>query len=69
MCESVCLAVRDHTLTELIKMCIHTICSWNGTHQSSLEKSCPLVGQTSQTAYIILKYTNALVEHLKLVFI
>lgn len=43
------------SLTELIKVCVHSIWPRNGAHKSCFEECCPFVSKTSQTANIILQ--------------
>lgn len=58
-------------LTEAIKVCVHSIWSGDGTHQSGLQKGGPFVGQAPEATHVILQHTTAvsavqLVQHLSL---
>lgn len=44
------------TLTKLIKVCVQSVCSGDGTHKSGFEERGPFVGQTPQPTHIILKH-------------
>ena len=48
----------QQSLTELIKVCVHSIWSGDRTHEPSLEEGGPLIGQTPQPTHIILKHNH-----------
>ena len=45
-------------LTELVKVCVHSFGSRDGTHQSGFEERRPLIGQTPQPSHVILKHNH-----------